>query len=121
MKNSQDNDQSGTWHGLTVLRIKLRQVSNEAGIFANGRNRVIVDVYIQGTDSDNNQVLVPSKILLQHTWLIDYDTGEKLSWQAAESSNFTWAYTDELMNLLQRQEFHLLLIMRKMAIINSVK
>lgn len=93
MNNFRVNDQP--WSGVTELRILLPQSKgNETHIFANGRNRVAVDVYIQGTDSKNNQVLVPSDILFQHTWLIDYNTGEKLTRQA-EEDNFTWSYTDE--------------------------
>ncbi|CDG17116.1 hypothetical protein [Xenorhabdus doucetiae] len=97
MKNLQvqDKDQPGIWYRVSQLKIKLRQLNIEADIFANGRNRVIVDVYIQCADSYNNKVVVPSDILLQHTWLIDYDTGEKLTWRAKEDDNFTWAYTDE--------------------------
>ncbi|PHM61388.1 hypothetical protein [Xenorhabdus ishibashii] len=95
MNNFHDNDQPSSWYGLSELKIKLRQISNESDIFANGRNRVAVDIYIQGTDSENRQVLVPDNTFWMHTWLIDYNTGEKLSWNRNEEDDFTWCYTYE--------------------------
>ncbi|MDC9604674.1 hypothetical protein [Xenorhabdus griffiniae] len=100
MNNFKDNDQ--LWNGVTELKILLPQSKgNEAYIFANGKNRVAVDVYIQGADSKNNQVVVPSDILFQHTWLIDYNTGEKLTRQAQKKKTILHGLIRmKLMNLL---------------------
>ncbi|CAM3991614.1 hypothetical protein [Xenorhabdus thuongxuanensis] len=102
MNNWQDNDKLAkdckdddpTWHGVIELKIKLPQISREARIFANGKNRVAIDIYIQATNCNNKTILVPRDLLLQHVWLVDYDTQEKLLWNAREGDNFTWSYID---------------------------
>ncbi|AOM40765.1 hypothetical protein [Xenorhabdus hominickii] len=87
--------ESLSWTGLSKLKIKLRQAGNNAEIFANGRNRIIVDIRIQPTDINGKSVSVPRDILLQNTWLIDYNSGDKLTKKANENQNFEWAYTEE--------------------------
>ncbi|MBD1226190.1 hypothetical protein [Xenorhabdus griffiniae] len=88
-----DDDQS--WYRVSELKIKLPQVNRDAGIFANGRNRVAIDIYIHAANCKGNTILVPSDLLLQHVWLVDYDTQEPLAWNAQEKDDFTWAYIDK--------------------------
>ncbi|MBE8598070.1 hypothetical protein [Xenorhabdus sp. BG5] len=88
-----DDDQS--WYEVSELKIKLPQGNRDAEIFANGRNRVAIDIYIQATNCKNNTILVSSNQLLQHVWLVDYDTQEPLAWNAQEKDDFTWAYIDK--------------------------
>ncbi|PHM74692.1 hypothetical protein [Xenorhabdus kozodoii] len=95
MNKVKENEQSPVWAYISVLKIKLRQVSNETSIFANGKHRIAIDIYIQGADYDGNDVIVPENTLLSHSWLIDYDTEEKLDWNRNEEDDFTWSYIDK--------------------------
>ncbi|PHM74163.1 hypothetical protein [Xenorhabdus kozodoii] len=104
MNKIKENKQPLPWHGVSKLEIKLRQISHGANIFANGRHRVVVDVYIQGTDAKGDKILVPRDVLFLHTVLIDYNTGEPLTWQAGINDDFTWSYTDEPNEFTIKQE-----------------
>ncbi|MDR0218538.1 MAG: hypothetical protein LBI71_06595 [Enterobacteriaceae bacterium] len=89
-----NTDQSLPWHGIVNLYINLHQGGDKANLFSNKRHQVIVDVYISAVDINGDYVSVPNEVMAANTWLIDYNTGEKLAMDVGEDSGFTWAYSD---------------------------
>ncbi|MBC8946476.1 MULTISPECIES: hypothetical protein [Xenorhabdus] len=97
MDNIKNINQSSDWHGLNDLKIKLCYIKegNNANIFANSRNMVAVIIQVQPTDISGNTISISSKLISEHIYLVDYNTEEKLIYNAQEDDNFTWSYTNE--------------------------
>ncbi|MBD2810752.1 hypothetical protein ID853_07630 [Xenorhabdus sp. Vera] len=95
MKDTEKYDQSESqsWYSAKYLKIKLPQLSNQSYIFANRRNRIAVNVYFDPYDYYGNKVDVPINTLIKKTFLVDYNTGEKIPIEVEEGTNFKWAYS----------------------------
>ncbi|WP_446471240.1 hypothetical protein [Xenorhabdus stockiae] len=113
MIDFKDDDKYSSWNGISDLKIGFRQLSNSENIFSNGRHRILIDVHITPKDKNDMNISISNKILSKNTWLIDYNTGEKLSFDVSENDDFTWGYTDE------PNEFTAIIIPSSVSLMNS--
>ncbi|PHM36012.1 hypothetical protein [Xenorhabdus innexi] len=97
MDNIKKIYQPSDWHGLNNIKIELFHMKegNSTNIFANSRNRVAVIIQVQPTDHSGNPISISREFISEHIYLVDYNTEEKLIYNAQEDDNFTWSYTNE--------------------------
>ncbi|PHM39411.1 hypothetical protein Xmau_02753 [Xenorhabdus mauleonii] len=94
--NRDKNEETLVWYGISELEIKLRSETDGSLIFANGRNMITVDVFFKATKTEGGDVIeLPYDVILNNTYLIDFNSGEKLNKGVYSGGEFGWAYTNE--------------------------